>query len=118
MITRLILASFIFINVSCTNHSEDDLVEINTIENVRYTVNIKPIIDNQCISCHGSIPTNGAPNSLVTYQQVKNSVETGNLIEKISLPNGDPGLMPLGGSRLSQNIINSFNSWKVNGLLE
>jgi hypothetical protein len=55
---------------------------------------------------------------LVTYQQVKNAVLTGGLINRISRQNGDGDLMPLGGPRMPQNTINVIVQWEANGLLE
>ena len=69
-IKYLIFATFLF-TISCTNNSEDDLTNPIVLGNTKYSVNVKPIIDNNCISCHGATPSNGAPMSLVTYAQVK-----------------------------------------------
>lgn len=112
--------SFIFSTLSsCTNHSTDDLIEpIEEIDLVTYNDNVKTIIDNNCIFCHGNPPTNGAPNSLVTYDQVKNSVMNANLIARISAQSGETGAMPFGGPRLPQNLIDIIIQWETDGLLE
>ena len=104
---------------SCTNHSLDDLTEpVEEIELVTYTDNVKTIIDNNCIFCHNTPPVNGAPNSLLTYDQVKNSVLNGNLISRISAQSGETGAMPFGGPRLPQNLIDVVVQWETDGLLE
>lgn len=103
---------------SCTNDSLSDLTTIQEIETVNYTENIKSIIDNNCISCHGATPTNGAPNSLTTYENVREAVLNGGLIERISIAEGSPGAMPEGGPRLPQNDINAIVQWNAEGLLE
>ena len=96
---------------NCTNDSLSDISEIETIENISYARDIKPIMDNSCVSCHGN-PTNfGAPNSLTTYENVKSSV-LNNLIDRISRPEGTSGAMPLGGTRLTQNEINVMIAWQ------
>lgn len=101
-----------FLLLGCTTDSVSDLAEITTNETVSYTNDVKPIIDNNCISCH-SDPTNfGAPNPLTTYENTKTSV-LNNLINRISRPTGTSGAMPLGGSRLSQNEINIIIAWQI-----
>lgn len=96
---------------ACTTDSVSDLTEPNSVENISYLNDIKPIIDNNCVSCHGN-PTNfGAPNSLTTYENVKASV-LNNLINRISRIEGSSGAMPLGGPRLSQNEINTIIDWQ------
>lgn len=110
---------FVLIFTSCTNNSPEDLIE-NTqiIGQLRYNQNIKPIIDNNCISCHGVVPTNGAPISLVNYTQVKDSYLNNGLLDRIQRQNGDGLLMPQGGPRLPQNTIDVFVQWNADGLLE
>lgn len=103
---------------SCAYNSEDDLIEPVVVEDfVTYDDNIKSIIDNNCINCHSSPPVNGAPTSLTTFEGVKAGVENGNLIERISTT--DSGfLMPFGGPRLPQNLIDLVVQWEAEGLLE
>ncbi|MTE26161.1 hypothetical protein [Winogradskyella ouciana] len=104
--------------LSCSYNSEDDLTEEVVIEDfVTYENNIKSIIDNNCISCHSEPPVNGAPMSLTTYLDVKDAVENRDLIERIS--STDQGfLMPFGGPRLPQNLIDLVIQWEEEGLLE
>lgn len=115
----LFIASLLYIGFlsSCTNSSEDDLIEpIEEIETVTYTEIVKPIIDNNCIFCHNSPPVNGAPNSLLTYDQVKESVLNRDLIALIN-SNDANERMPLGG-QLTQQQIQIIEQWEVDGLLE
>jgi uncharacterized membrane protein len=107
--------------MSCDNASEDDLIEPIVIApdvSVTYDANVKSIIDNNCIVCHNNPPVNGASTSLVTYNDVKTSVESIGLIGRISSQAGDPGAMPLGGPRLPQNFIDIVTQWQADGLLE
>lgn len=113
-IQLFILSTFVF--SSCTNHSEDDLTTPKPDATYKYTVQIKPIIDANCIFCHGTTPSNGAPMSLVTYEQVKEAVLNRNLIGKISKSDGEPGLMPFVGPRLPQASIDAIDNWKNEGL--
>ena len=122
---KLFLKNLIFVVAvvafaSCENDSTDDLI-INNVTpetNVTYTQNVATIIDNNCIICHGATPTNGAPMSLTTYEQVKEAVQNRGLIDRISLEQGAPGMMPNGGTRLPQNLINTIAQWNEQGLLQ
>ena len=103
---------------NCSYVSEDDLIEEIIIEDVvNYEDNIKPIMDNNCISCHNSPPINGAPNALTTYNDVVNAINNRDLIGRISTT--DAGfVMPFGGPRLPQNIIDLVILWEQEGLIE
>lgn len=103
---------------SCTSVSEEDLIDNTPIEaKVTYTGHIKTIIDTNCISCHTMPPENGAPMPLLTYDNVKDAVENRGLISRIS--SEDLGfLMPFGGPRLPQNLIDTVIQWQQDGLLE
>ncbi len=104
--------------LSCTNVSEDDLIDATPLpETVTYVDNVKSIIDNNCISCHNNPPTNGALMSLVLYENVKDAVENRNLIGRIT-GDGPGNLMPFGGPKLPQNLIDIIIQWEANGLLE
>lgn len=113
----LFFTSFLFV-VSCSSNSEDDLINPVSLSTTKYTENVKPIIDNNCIICHGSTPTNGAPMSLVTYAQVKDAVQNRGLLDRISRTQGAPGMMPNLGTRLPQSTIDLIVDWNTDGLLE
>lgn len=113
------LAVFTSILMACTNDNPETLMDNKPIGGiVTYKQNVKSIIDNNCISCHGTTPTNGAPMSLVTYIQVKNAIENRGLLNRISLNNGNSLLMPQGGPRLPQATIDIVAQWQEDGLLE
>jgi len=103
---------------SCANDSEDDLIDSVPIDElVTYNANVKTIIDNNCIGCHSNPPVNGAPMALVTFEDVKDAVENRGLINRIS--SDDLGfLMPFGGPKLPQNLIDIVVQWQTDGLLE
>jgi uncharacterized membrane protein len=115
--STLLIAFSAFV-AGCTNDSTSDLIGDEQVENATYTENIKPIIDNNCTSCHGSTPSGGAPMPLTTFENVREAVLNRNLIGKISLPQGDPDMMPKGGTRLPQNKINLIVQWEEQGLQE
>jgi hypothetical protein len=114
-IFTIVVVGFLF---SCTNASEEDLIDTTPIEEiVTYSNAVKSIIDNNCIFCHSNPPVNGAPMPLLTYDQVKDAVENRDLIERIS--SEDLGfVMPFGGPRLPQNLIDTVIQWQTDGLLE
>lgn len=107
-----------FILIGCTSASEEDLVDATELPNlITYNGEVKSIVDNNCIVCHANPPENGAPMPLITYENVKEAVENRGLIARIS--SQDLGfLMPFGGPRLPQNLIDTIIQWEADGLLE
>ncbi|MFI0428044.1 hypothetical protein [Mariniflexile sp. HMF6888] len=106
--------------VNCSSDSTDDLSP-NPDPNpdpttVTYNDHIKSIITNNCTSCHGSTPTNGAPMSLTTYSQVKSAVETRGLITRINSTSNP--MPPSPNSPLSNADKNLIQQWKDGGFLE
>ena len=102
----------LFLLSSCAYDSASDLIDSTSISQVTYSQNIKSIIDNNCIACHGTTTTNGAPMSLTTYENVKDAVLNRGLIDRISREEGVSGAMPLGGPKLPINNINLVIQWQ------
>lgn len=122
MKTKTIVKLFLLVNIgiftSCENNSEEDLIIAQPISNVvTYNENIKPIIDNNCVSCHAANPVNGAGISLNNYTNVKNALENAGLINRISASAGSPQIMPPSG-RMPQQTIDLILKWQTDGLLE
>lgn len=115
---QIILLNSILLLFGCTAVSEEDLVDATPIpEIITFNGNVKPIIDNNCVICHSNPPQNGAPMSLVSYENVKEAVQNRNLIGRIS--SEDPAfMMPFGGPRLPQNLIDIIIQWNEDGLIE
>jgi len=112
--TILFSISFLF---GCSSNSSDDLVTpINPV--VKYSTDIAPIINNNCVACHTDPPINGAPMHLTSYSDVKNAILTRGLIDRISKDQGAPGMMPSGGTRLPQASINKIIKWQSDGFVE
>lgn len=111
------LCGLYFILTGCSNESTSDLIDAGNVDVVKYNENIKPIIQANCIGCHGNPTENGAP-SLTTYNEVKALVQNGTIIDRISRSQGQSGMMPLGGTRLPQPIINLFGQWRDQGFQE
>lgn len=110
-LNRLIILGLLFtVTLSCTNDSESDLIG-STPENITYSETIEPIIRQNCITCHSQPPLTGVPMPLVTYDNLKDAVETRGLINRIT--STDPNfLMPYGGPRLPQSEINKIIAWR------
>ena len=98
---------------SCSNDSDDDYTPPPPTNNdITYTGDVKTIIDSNCLTCHGSPTANGAPMQLVTYDNVKNAVQTRGLIGKIS-----SGAMPPVGANLSAAQIQTIKDWQSGGFV-
>jgi len=106
----IILSGFATLS-SCTTDSLSDLGQPTDLNEITYNSTVKSIIDSNCIVCHGNVPTNGAPMSLTTYENVKDAVLTRGLLDRISRAEGTSGAMPFGGPRLPQNDINAISTW-------
>lgn len=113
-VSLLLLLVFL---TGCSENSTDDLIDINTAT-VKYNTQVKNIIDSNCLFCHQSPPINGAPMRLTTYEDVKNAILTRGLIDRISRPQGAPGMMPNGGTRLPQALIDQIITWQNEGFAE
>lgn len=80
---------------------------------VSYALDVAPIIDMQCVTCHGSIsPQAGL--DLSFYEKVFAQKE--NIINRINRPLGDPFVMPQSGP-MSSCKINTINAWVNQGAL-
>lgn len=103
----LILIISCVIASSCENYVEDDFqsLEQDCDPNTSFVNQIKPIIDNNCISCHNG---NQFPD-LRTYSGVSNNAE----IVKEQVVNRT---MPIGGS-LTNEEIDLITCWIENGSL-
>ncbi|GGD29348.1 c-type cytochrome [Flavobacterium orientale] len=115
---RLFLIVLVTPFYSCTSDSISDLTDETPIVLSTYNSNVKVIITNHCLNCHGATPANGAPMSLTTYENVKEAVLNRGLLDRISRAEGSPGAMPFGGPRLPQDQINAIEQWNTDGLLE
>ncbi len=104
---------------ACKKENEETLIKdqggIPTCDtvNMKYAVNILPIIQNNCYSCHGNgQQQNGV--SLDSYAKVKTQVSNDNLINVITHAPGYPP-MPDGLPQLSDCDINKIRDWISTG---
>ncbi len=113
----LLLCGFLTL-MSCSNESTSDLLYTSLVENVTYSENIKPIIEGECLDCHGSPTDNGAIGSFTTYETVKQYTQNNSIINRISREAGQSGFMPLGGTRLPPQTIDLIIKWRDQGCPE
>ena len=93
-----ILAVLGLILASCSSDNDDPEPDNNMGNmDITYTASIRGIMTANCTGCHGDPPTQGAPMSLTTYNDVRGAVETRNLLARINSttnPMPPTGLMP------------------------
>ena len=80
--------------------------------NVTYTACIQPLVQNYCGGCHNSTSTGGGI-LLNTYDNVKSSVQFGNLLCSIQWTNSCKR-MPQNSGQLTSCNIRKFIIWKNN----
>ncbi|WP_248723883.1 hypothetical protein [Seonamhaeicola sp. ML3] len=119
------LLGFILIFSACSSNSTDDVSSPdpdpipnpnpnpNPTAKVTYDADIKSIISNNCLNCHGNPRQNGAPTSYTTFSQVRNGVD--GIINRINRTGG--GVMPPSG-QMSSSTRALIQQWKDDGLLE
>ncbi len=105
----IVLCGVFFVSCESSTYSE---ISTQTI-NPTYNANIKPIVTNNCISCHYG--TNQSPN-LESYNGVKNACLNNNLVCRIESENCGER-MPQGG-KLPQSDIDLIKLWVANGFME
>ena len=109
------LSGLILSLCGCESSTYESLQEPAVIiEKATYSVNVKSIIDQNCIGCHSS---GGSLIPLETYDQVKDAVLNSDLLDRIQRQNGMSGQMPKAG-RMPQDKINTILQWNTDGLLE
>lgn len=82
--------------------------------NATYEADVKGIIQSNCLSCHGTPPTNDAPMSLSSYAEVKNAVENRGLLARITSTSNP---MPPAG-RLPASTRQIISDWIDLGMPE
>lgn len=81
-----------------------------------YEADVKSIISSNCTTCHSNPPSQGAPMSLETFQEVVNAVNNRDLFGRISTTNMN-NVMPQSG-RLPDATILLVEDWIADGLKE
>ena len=103
---RLLFLFSIFIVSSCTYH------ELSPCETNKPTFSdcVKPIFEQNCMDCHSS-----NINRLTNYEEIKEAVLNGKVIESIEKEENELGFMPLFNNKLTSQEIELIKNWKENG---
>lgn len=83
--------------------------------NVTFSGSVQPIINNNCVSCHGSSNPSGGI-SLVDYNTVKASVDGGRFVGAIEQLQGFSPMPKIAGVKLSECNIGIINKWINQGM--
>lgn len=99
--------------VSCSSSNSKNNVEpSDETENQNTTVffsNVMNVIANNCADCHGLPVSNGAPMSLVSYEDI---VESATLINiRINLLESNPLSMPQNRPNITQADKDTIKNW-------
>lgn len=90
---------------SCLSHVENAAV-VDPCATITFTLNVKPIIDNSCVQCHGN---NGSYPNLTSYSNISTNAS----IVKDAVVNLR---MPKGGA-LTTTEISAISCWVDAGAL-
>lgn len=100
--------------ISCSNNSEDDLTDIPDTDAVTYTANIKTLIDDNCVGCHGNPLANGAPFPMTNYDELVEAAKNKNIIGRMSSTSNP---MPPSGT-LPSSTVDLVKKWIEDGFPE
>ncbi len=108
-LAALVIPALAYLGCDSTTYQEiaDDTA------NPVYNIHIKPIIENNCASCHN--PENGQQPYYQTYEEVKTVTLAGPLICRIDETCGS--VMPPTG-RMPQTTIDIIKRWRDQGCPE
>ena len=102
---------------SCYYDNKEDMYGTSgpcDTSNVSYTTHIKPLMDQQCVGCHGATaPSAGI--SLHDYASVQASVNSGRFIGSVRWDVGYSP-MPKGGTKWTPCQIQQLLTWYHNGM--
>lgn len=111
----LTVSFFCLFAVNCTTTGiplEEDPAPIIAL--VKYNTDVKTIIDNNCLNCHGTATPRIGGIPLFNYTQVREEAEFGSLINRM---NSTTNPMPQSGI-LSAEKLAIIDKWKADGFLE
>ena len=111
----LMVSLFCLFAAKCTTTEiplEEDPAPITTL--VKYNTDVKTIIDNNCLNCHGTATPRIGGIPLFNYSQVREEAEFGTLINRM---NSTINPMPQSGI-LSAEKLAIIDQWKADGFLE
>ncbi len=85
------------------------------VTTVSFATDVFPIVQAECISCHGATSPSGGV-SLHTYAKIKTSVDDGSFYDSLIAANGYR-IMPTSGP-LPDTQIQTINTWIQEGALD
>ncbi|MEC4003910.1 hypothetical protein OX283_004525 [Flavobacterium sp. SUN052] len=97
---------------SCESRTYEDISD-TFVANPTYTANVKPIIENNCLSCHGA-NTNAQYPPMESYADVRDAAENGEMICRIDDQSCGGAIMPQTG-KMPQVTIDIIKRWKQQG---
>ncbi len=96
-----------------TNAEDGETTEDNT-PLITFARNILPIIQNNCIPCHGQ---NGSQTNYTDFRNARNNAA--GISDRINRTPGSPGFMPRGrATSLTQTELDLIAQWITDGRLE
>jgi hypothetical protein len=116
LITLLIGASVLYL-AGCSKESEDKLAGTTTCDTtgISYSLQIVPILQNNCYVCHGSGSTAGSGGiDLSSYSKLKVYADNGYLVGNVTHAPGYVG-MPYGLPKLPACEVNTIVAWVNQG---
>ena len=118
LLVTLALGGIIVWFAGCAKESEDRLAGTSTTcdtTSVSYSLQIVPILQNNCYACHGSGNTAGSGGiDLSTYAKLKVYADNGYLVGNVTHAAGYVG-MPYGLPKLPSCEINTIVAWVDQG---
>lgn len=110
----LLITSIVVLFTACKYDNEESLYEANTCETdeVTYSVNIAPIIQNSCATtdCHST--GGSAPGDFSTYEGLSNSLNSGSFVNRVLVQKDMPP-----NEALSDCEIDQIQAWVDAGSL-
>ena len=108
-----VLSLSVLVALSISSCSTSTIEEVEITEPVTYTANVRTIISNNCLPCHGGTSPSAGLN-LETYTNVRNATENGNLLARI---NSASNPMPQSGL-MAPALIATIEQWATDGYIE
>ena len=119
---KLLLPLSIIVMVTafaCSNDNEEDLMEgtVCETENMSYAADIKPILEDNCYSCHSNESTYQGAFPFEDFEDLTSIVNDGRLVGSI---NHDQGYakMPVFSSKLDSCTIEKIEAWIDDGAMD
>ena len=119
LLLTLALSGVLFYLAGCSKESEDKLAGNATCDtlNVSYSLQVVPILQNNCYTCHGAGSNAGSGGiTLSNYAALKTYANSGYLVGNVTHAPGYIG-MPYGLPKLPACEINTIVAWVNQGAL-